>query len=459
MGTETSGYESSARRTASSAVSEGDQGYRRLLDRLPVGAEERGRGVGPVDALVDIRAQKATENAILKRNEWLEGQVAERTASLRLIQDIATEANKARTVHQAIASALKRVCQHKGCRLGHAFARARDRRSEFVCTGLWQVGDTWRPDSEALGEFRRASALMRVAAGEGMIGRVVATHATVWSGNSLRFDDPRHPIAEKLGLRAAFAFPVPVCGEVEAVLEFFSGEPASDDVGLREIVPILGFELGHVIERHRLESYIADATTEQQSELGRELHDSVSQVLTGVSMMAETLRQELRGETSPHADLAAKLVRYLNEAQQRVRQVSRGLLPLEPDARGLMKALERLARQFRDMYDVPCCFQCDKPVLVTEYETQLYYIAREAAHNAAKHASARVIVIRLEEDARALRLIIEDDGRGMCASARTTAGMGLSIMRHRAHAIGADLDVVSDEYHGTTVTCTLPPKV
>ena len=57
-------------------------------------------------------------------------------------------------------------------------------------------------------------------------------------------------------------------------------------------------------------------------------------------MMAETLRVELRRESSPHAGLAAKLVNYLNEAQQKVRQVSRGLLPVESDARGLMKALD-----------------------------------------------------------------------------------------------------------------------
>ena len=99
------------------------------------------------------------------------------------------------------------------------------------------------------------------------------------------------------------------------------------------------------------------------------------------------------------------------------------------------------------------------PVFVTEYATQLYYIAREAAHNAAKHAHAGAIIIRLKADERAVRLIIEDDGTGISADGHKTAGMGLSIMRHRARVIGADLDVTSNEKRGTTVSCTLPRTV
>jgi PAS domain S-box-containing protein len=418
--------------------------------------DESGRVKGAVNVLVDITALKSAETAIRKLNESLEQQVVDRTATLRIIQDVAMEANKARTVQQAMRGAVQRICECNGWPLGHAFSLAKDKSGQFVSTGVWYSSDSAKPPSELLVDFRRVTASMHVSAGDGMIGRVVALDQPMCVDDLMRCDDPRRFVAEKLGLRAALAFPVRACGEVAAVLEFFSSEPIERNDQFWDILPNLGIELGHVIERERLERAIADATTEQQCELGREMHDSVSQILTGVGMMAETLRHLLGRESSPHSELATKLVRYLNEANQKVRQVSRGLMPVDSDPQGLMKALERLAQHCRDVYDVHCRFQCDHPVPVTDHGTQLYYIAREAAHNAAKHAHAGAILIRLDEDQRAIRLIIEDDGTGMHCNGRTHSGMGLSIMRHRARVIGADLDVHSNQSGGTTVTCTLP---
>ncbi len=418
-----------------------------------------GRIIGSVNVLVNITAQKRAESAILKLNELLEQQVAQRTATLRIIQDVAMEANKARTVHQAMRGALQRICEYEGWQLGHAFGLANETSDQFVSTGVWHVSFASKATSEPLVDFRRVTASMRVRTGDGVIGRAVALNQAMCVDDFVQCNDPRRCIADKLGLRGAFALPISACGEVAAVLEFFATEAIERDDPFLDVMLNLGIELGHVIERERLERAIADATTEQQCELGRELHDSVSQMLTGVGMMAETLRHQLSVESSPHAALAARLVRYLNEANQKVRQVSRGLMPVEPDAEGLMKALERLAQQCREVYNVSCRFHCDEPVLVTDFGTQLYYIAREAAHNAAQHAHAGAIVIRLEEDQRAVHLIIEDDGNGMHSNPRTRTGMGLSIMRHRARVIGADLDVLSHNGRGTTVACTLPRKV
>lgn len=418
--------------------------------------DEWGRIVGSVNVLVDITAQKAVEHTAVKLNELLEAQVARRTATLRLIQDVATEANKARTVQQAIGAALRIVCEHQGWQLGHAFCLANDESGRFVSSGVWHVNDRLKRQIERLVDFRRFTALLRISCGEGIVGRVVQSGRPIAILDLAVCDDPRCFLAVPLGLRAALAVPVLAGDEVAAVLEFFSTEPVDRIDRFFEVVPNLGIELGHVIERERLERAIADAAAEQQSELGRELHDSVSQILTGVGMMAETLRLELKRESSPHAALAAKLVRFLSEAQEKVRQVSRGLMPVEADREGLMNALERLTQQFRDIYDVRCFFECDEPVFITDFGTELYYIAREAAHNAAKHAHARVIAIRLSEDERSVRLVIEDDGDGFGTNGEATAGMGLSIMRHRARVIGADLDVHSNPSRGTTVSCTLP---
>jgi two-component system CheB/CheR fusion protein len=88
--------------------------------------------------------------------------------------------------------------------------------------------------------------------------------------------------------------------------------------------------------------------------------------------------------------------------------------------------------------------------------TQLFLMAREAVHNAVKHAQPRKIVIRLEAaDGKDLRLRITDDGTGISEENRE-AGMGLHIMQYRCNLLGGILDVSPGKSGGTSVTCTVP---
>jgi signal transduction histidine kinase len=438
MKTESSSHETSPGQLAEPTMRDCDREFRRLLSKHSGGAF-----TGDQVALI----------------KDLEAELARRTRALRLIQDVAMEANKARTVRQAIGGALRGICEFHGWQLGHAFWLPDERGGECVSSGVWHECDWKEPSQDDLANFRLASAVLPGSSSETLIGRVIELDQPLAIANLAEFADPRCSHALALGLNAAFAIPVSACGETAVVLEFFPTVSIEPDDGFLDIVPSLSIELGHAIERNRLETAIADATVAQQRELGRELHDSVSQVLTGVGMMAETLRLLLSRESSPHAEQAARLVSYLNYAQQKVRQVSRGLMPVEPDAHGLMHALERLAQQCRDVYDVRCRFECKEPVFLADYGTQLYYIAREAAHNAAKHAQATAIAIRLCADEGGFRLTIEDNGDGTGVGLRSTAGTSLSLMRHRARVIGASLEFSPNKMGGTTVSCTLPRAV
>jgi signal transduction histidine kinase len=97
-------------------------------------------------------------------------------------------------------------------------------------------------------------------------------------------------------------------------------------------------------------------------------------------------------------------------------------------------------------------------VLIEDSQTtgHLYRIAQEAVNNALKHAGARRIRVSLSRGTGALRLQIKDNGRGLPTAQRPNSGLGLEIMRHRAHVIGASLEVDSRSNEGVTVTCTLP---
>ena len=99
--------------------------------------------------------------------------------------------------------------------------------------------------------------------------------------------------------------------------------------------------------------------------------------------------------------------------------------------------------------------------LADETAVAVFRIAQEALRNAAKHADASEIEVRLTEYPDRLRLTVTDDGRGIgggADSARFVAQghFGLAGMRERAAMIGGRLDVQTAPDYGTAVVLELP---
>jgi signal transduction histidine kinase len=198
--------------------------------------------------------------------------------------------------------------------------------------------------------------------------------------------------------------------------------------------------------------------------IGQDLHDSVGQELIGIGLTARTLLDALIEQESPEVALAAKLVEGIRRALGEVRMLSRGLIPVEVDALGLMSALTDLAARLSDLYGINCRFEYTLPVLIEDnvVATHLYRIAQEAATNAIKHAQASQITLSLKHERGSLKhergriaLRIRDDGIGIQNQQDAGSGLGLSIMRHRAGLIHATLCIDPVEAGGTLVTCTI----
>jgi signal transduction histidine kinase len=255
------------------------------------------------------------------------------------------------------------------------------------------------------------------------------------------------------------AFPILVGDRVVGVIEFFLAEGTHrPEPELINALAACGTQLGRVVERERLERDIANATTNEQRLIGQELHDAVSQELTGIAILSERLREELHRSGVPQAEELDRLVPHLKTVQQQVRRISHGLMPVGVTPEGLMFALSRLAESEEQLCGVPCRFECPQEVLVgnSAAATQLYRIAQEAVQNAAKHAQASTVTIELTEDESAVELAVRDNGRGIVPEMLAGDGIGLRIMQHRASLIGARLVVYAPPGGGTTVLCSLP---
>ena len=172
--------------------------------------------------------------------------------------------------------------------------------------------------------------------------------------------------------------------------------------------------LRDISRRKELEREVVEIASLEQRRIGQDLHDSVSQELTALSMLAGDLAKTLRSDPSNASQLVERLVLGLQRSQQELRAVMRGLLPVSVDAEGLMAALSDLANRTKQEGKVTCVFDCPKPVLVEDnlVATHLYLIAQEAVHNAVKHAQCQNIRISVESD-HLLVLRVQDDGIGI----------------------------------------------
>lgn len=376
------------------------------------------------------------------------------SAYLRIGRAIATIANAAPSVEDGVREALACFGRHTGWPVGHAFLEQTDDVSRPLASGPWWCRDDF--DGASLVAATRG---LTVRAGHGALGRVVASGAPRWLDGELRSDDcERADVARRMNLRSGLLGPVRVRNRVVGVIEFYSDRAARCEPGLLDAVAHLGTELGRLVERERFERRLARLAEREQRRLGRELHDTLSQQLTGIGMLARSLERKLEAAERPEAERARSLVESVQDARTRLRAIARGLNPVLVGAEGLSTALERLAEETARVYGVRCTHVERTPLVLKDdfVANQLLCIVREAVHNAARHAAADLVEIEARVgEPRTLEVVVRDDGRGFDVEGVASDGMGLVVMRHRARTIGARLRVRSREGFGTTVVCAL----
>ena len=213
-------------------------------------------------------------------------------------------------------------------------------------------------------------------------------------------------------------------------------------------------------ERQRLDREIAQVADRERRRLGQDLHDTLGQHLTGTALAAQVLKEKLSAKSAPEVAEAEKLVNYLEEGIDLTRNLARGFFSPELDADGLSVALEGLAENISERFAVNCVFRAGGliPMRDPAVATQLYRIAQEASTNAAKHAAADQIDIRISMENSEVTLAIIDDGVGFPDNLSDSKGLGLRLMRHGAALIGGTFKVRQNGQRGTIATCkvTIP---
>lgn len=215
-----------------------------------------------------------------------------------------------------------------------------------------------------------------------------------------------------------------------------------------------------ITERRELESQVREISNEIQAQIGHDLHDSLGQQLTGLSLSLRSLEREAQRAGLACAERIQETRRMAEQAIETTQALARGLSPVS-SAAGL-HSLHHLAENARWLYGIEC--EVDLPDGLPERFSgtsgnELYRIAQEAVTNAVRHGRATRVEIEGRELDERFLLNVTDNGAGFEAPKAEDSSMGIKIMHYRARHLGGDLTVSRRHEGGTLVACSCPiPK-
>ena len=192
----------------------------------------------------------------------------------------------------------------------------------------------------------------------------------------------------------------------------------------------------------------------ERSRIARELHDTLIQGFSGITMQLHAFTDRLSASEDRKA--LGEIISDAGICLQETRRSVAGLRGGTGSSSGLSTAVAEAARQLVQEHDIKLKLNLDdrRQELPAEVKYNLLCIVQEAITNSIKHSDARTIEVALASSANDLRLSVRDDGQGMSRDDGNgrMGHYGIIGMKERASQIGAELEVASTPGRGTKVS-------
>jgi len=417
----------------------------RARDELELRVEGRTAELSAANARlqVEIAERKQAEAEIKNLNDNLAHRVAVRTRELAALYEVAEVASQALDMTTTLQQLLTRVLRAVDCSAGaiHLFNPKNQVLNLAVQQGL---------SSET------AARIGSLPPGTGLVGQVLqqGKPLIIPADESTNREVYLADFGTDLGICAVL--PMQARGEILGVLSVFEKHVHSElCVEGMDLLKTVADLVAVVVESTRLRQLTKQAAvTEERERLARELHDSVTQSLYSLTLLAEWAGDLLTATELAQAQ--ARIAEVGETAQQALKEMRLLLYELRPDVLeqdGLVSALQRRLDAVERRAGVEVILKADAPLkLPASLEEGLYRIALEALNNALKHASPSQVKVHLATDNGSVALAVTDDGVGFNPRfAGNSGGMGLVNMQERARQLGAQVSVMSAPGAGTTV--------
>jgi signal transduction histidine kinase len=428
--------------------------------------------------LIINRAEEGQRSA----HDELEEKIKDRTGTLRetnerlnveinyskLIKAIAVASNETRAVDETLFFCLGQICEFSGWPLGHLYLTADNPSEGLVPTQFWHVDKPGQFET-----FQKITLETPLEEGIGLPGRVLISGQPAWIIDVTKDSNfPRAQLAQDIGVKAGFAFPILIGTKVLGVMEFFSPKAVEPDPQMLDIMAQIGTQIGRVLERkqaqdesqrsqdqlrklyHRLEQ----VREEERTRTAREVHDHLGQVLTTIKLELSLLGKKLAYYNPSIQKSTEELLEMSDDAIQTVKKISMDLRPPILDDLGIAEAIVWQVKEFTNRTGIECEFEdtLDDFEPDLERSTTLFRIFQETLTNVVRHARATKVYVTLSEFNERITLKVRDNGCGISSSqVSNIRSLGLLGMRERAMAWGGNIQIHGIPDEGTTVTINI----
>ena len=212
------------------------------------------------------------------------------------------------------------------------------------------------------------------------------------------------------------------------------------------------------IERQR-------AVERERTRIARDIHDDLGANLTQIALLSELAQTDMDnpGQAKTH------LRQIFSAARSMTRQLDEIVWAVDPENDSLEATINyicKFAQDYLGLAGLRCRLEVPETfprLTVSSAERHnLFLVVKETLNNIVKHAQAGEVWLRIQQDAEALTLVIEDNGKGFVKEAQAeptltgTGGHGIQNMKKRMARIGTRFEQQSEPGKGTLVRLILP---
>jgi len=401
----------------------------------------------------------------------------EKQHQLRLLGSIADASNAATESMTVLEFTLAQVCAYTRLPLGHVYLRLEESPEELHPTALWYCMDKAR-----FKPFQTLTEGTRMPRGVGLPGRVLESGKPEWIIDVTKDPNfPRARVAEEVGLRSAFAFPVMAGNELVAVIELFDVKSEPPNQTLLELMRNIGVQVGRVIERERASRSLArgerlGAIGQLAASVAHELRNPLGAIsnawfyigrkLQTTEMYVEdkrlpTLGRIIDRELERCSRIISELLNFSGD-----RTIERTWWPVRMLVEDALTAIGERRSKAKWVTEIPESLEIE--VDGDEFRRLLLNLFQNAL-DATNSSNAEVRTSAVESGDR-VTITVTDNGVGMppgilskvfdpLFSTKTTGtGLGLAIVKKIVNAHGGEIAAESQPGAGATFTITLPRR-
>lgn len=309
----------------------------------------------------------------------------------------------------------------------------------------------WDPAQERLivraarGFSAASLSRMSFRPGEGVAGRVFLCREAITVEDLSQDPSIAHSIAAAEGIRSMLSVPILIEDEIYGVFGMNYCHPRIFSIDDIRLFSALAQRAGQAIQNARLYAQAKQAAAlEERQRLARDLHDSVTQALYSLTLLAEAGRRQAQsGHFERVQEHLGQLGAISQQALKEMRLLVYQLRPLALEQDGLVNALQQRLDAVEKRAGIRVTFEAAEVHLPADVEGELYRVAMEALNNSLKHAAASAVTVRIQPAASGVILDIVDDGRGVDPNRVNRGGLGMSSMAERVAQLGGTFDVIS----------------